>query len=174
MGAAVEANARLTVNTALVLLVLFAVEVVTVIISPRAVLTLHVVVGLLLVPPLLVKIASVSWRFIQYYRGDEMFRRKGAPRPVLRLLGPSLLLATTVLMASGITLLLSPASFGGNLRRIHSVSFYVWLVLVLAHATLHWRDVRKLAPKDWIRRSREAVPGWSSARWSFSSALLSA
>jgi hypothetical protein len=158
-GRSVEGNARLTVNAAAVLLVLFAIEVATVVITPRTVLTLHVVVGLVLVPPLLVKISSVAWRFLQYYRGDEMYRRKGAPRPALRVLGPFLLLATGALVASGITLLLSPSSFGGNLRRIHSITFLLWFLLVLAHVALHWRDVGRLAVKDWVRRSRDAVPG---------------
>lgn len=48
-------------------LILFTVEVVTVILRPRTLLTLHVVVGLTLVPPLLVKISSVSWRLVHYY-----------------------------------------------------------------------------------------------------------
>jgi len=156
---AVEANARLTVNTASVLLALFAVQIATVIIKPRKALTLHVMVGLILVPPLVVKISSVAWRFIKYYRRDEMYRRMGAPRPALRLLGPILVLATVTLVASGITLLLSPTAFGGSLRRIHSIAFYAWLVLVVAHVCLHWRDVRGLAMKDWVRRSRTAVPG---------------
>jgi hypothetical protein len=155
----VEANTRLTVNAGLVLLVLFAVEVATVIVGPRSVLTPHVVVGLVLVPPLLVKIGSVGWRFLQYYRRNAPFRAQGPPRPLLRALGPVLLLATIVVMASGIALLVSPSSVGGNLKRIHGASFYVWLLLVIAHIALHWRDIRRMAGRDWSRRTRRAVPG---------------
>ncbi|MCU1492979.1 MAG: hypothetical protein JWO62_743 [Acidimicrobiaceae bacterium] len=158
-GLSTESNARLTVNTGVVLFVLFAIEIVTVIIKPRSVLTLHVVVGLVLVPPLLVKLGSVGWRFLQYYRGDERYRAKGPPRPLLRVLGPLLLVATIVLLASGMVLLLSPSSFGGHLKSIHGASFYIWLLLVVTHVAFHWRDVRRLGTKDLARRSRQAVPG---------------
>jgi hypothetical protein len=117
---------------------------------------------LLLVPPLLVKISSVSWRFLRYYRRNEAYRRRGAPPTVLRILGPLLLLATIVLFVSGITLLLAPSAFGGprgTMYSIHAGSFGIWIVLVLAHVIGHARDLRRLAAKDWLRRSRAAVPG---------------
>jgi len=155
----VEANARLTGATGLVLLVLCCTEVATVVLGVRSVLTLHVVIGLLLVPPLLVKICSVSWRFFRYYRHDEAYRHKGPPAPALRLLGPVLLAATLVLFISGITLLLGPAAFGGNLKHIHAVSFYVWLILVVVHVIAHAGDLRRHAAQDWARRARAAVPG---------------
>jgi len=72
-----EANARLTGATGLVLLVLSCAEAATVVLGVRSVLTLHVVIGLLLVPPLLVKVCSVSWRFLRYYRHDEAYRARG-------------------------------------------------------------------------------------------------
>jgi hypothetical protein len=158
----VAGNARLTAATGAVLLLLFCVEVATVVIGVKGMLTLHVMIGLLLVPPLLVKISSVSWRFLRYYRHDEAYRRRGAPPTVLRILGPLLLLATIVLFVSGITLLLAPSAFGGprgTMYSIHAGSFYVFLVLLLAHVIGHARDLRRLAAKDWLRRSRAAVPG---------------
>ena len=154
-NAPVEGNARLTGSTSLILLVLFAIEVSTVIIGVKTNLTMHVVVGLLLVPPLLVKIASVSWRFIKYYRHDEAFRRKGPPTPILRILGPLLLAATLVLFISGIILLLAPSAFGGphgTMFYIHDGSFYIWLLLVLAHLVGHARDLRRLAAIRWPER----------------------
>jgi hypothetical protein len=72
---------------AAVLLVLFAVEVATVVLGVKNMLTLHVVIGLLLVPPLLVKLASVSWRFFRYYGHDGAYRRRGAPSAAMRILG---------------------------------------------------------------------------------------
>jgi len=50
----------LTVDAALVLLILFAIQIATVIIGVRTHLSLHVVIGLILVPPLLIKISAVS------------------------------------------------------------------------------------------------------------------
>ena len=155
----VEANARLTGTTGAVLGLLCCAEVATVVLGVRSVLTLHVMIGLILVPPLLVKICSVSWRFFRYYRHDEAYRRKGPPAPALRVLGPVLLAATLVLFISGITLLLAPAAFGGNLKHVHGISFYVWLLLVVGHVIAHAGDLRRLAAKDWVRRTRAAVPG---------------
>src|SRR6516162_11181634 len=82
----VEANARLTGSTAAVLLVLLAAEGVTVL-SVHSLLTPHVFIGMLLVPPVLLKVGSTGWRFVRYYRGSGAYRRKGPPPLLLRLLG---------------------------------------------------------------------------------------
>jgi hypothetical protein len=142
-----------------VLLALFAVELATVLLGVWSVLTLHVVVGLLLVPPVLVKMASVSWRFFRYYRRDEAYRRRGAPAPAQRILGPFFLLATLAVFVSGIMLLLVPSALGGNLKTIHAASFVVWLLLAIVHVAAHGRGLRRLAAKDWVRRTRAAIPG---------------
>jgi hypothetical protein len=162
-----EGNARLTASTSAVLLVLFGVEVTTVVIGVRSHLALHVMVGLALVPPLAVKIASVCWRFIRYYQHDPEYRRKGPSAPVLRILGPALLVATLALFVSGITLLLAPSAFGGPhgaMFKIHDLSFYIWMLLILIHLTGHARDLRRLAPRDWGPRARAAVHGASIRR----------
>jgi len=57
----VAANARLTASNAVVLLVLLAAEGVT-ILRVRALLTPHVFIGMVLIPPVLLKVASTGWR----------------------------------------------------------------------------------------------------------------
>lgn len=161
-GAPAEGNGRLTASTSAILLTLFAIEVATVVMGVRANLALHVMVGLLLVPPLLVKMAAVGWRFVRYYRHDAQYRRKGPPAPVLRILGPVLLAITLALFISGITLLLAPGAFGGPrgiTYQIHVASFYIWLLLIVVHVAGHAGDLLRLAPRDWARRTRAAVPG---------------
>jgi hypothetical protein len=64
--AGVAANARLTATNAAVLLVLLAAEGVT-ILRVRALLTPHVFIGMVLIPPVLLKVASTGWRFARYY-----------------------------------------------------------------------------------------------------------
>jgi hypothetical protein len=162
MSSPAEGNARLTASTSAVLLALLGIEVSTVLIGVKSHLTLHVVAGLILVPPLTIKIASVSWRFIRYYRHDAKYQRKGPPAPVLRILGPVLLIVTLVLFVSGITLLLAPSAFGGprgGMYKTHAASFYIWMLLILVHLAGHARDLRRLAFGDWVRRTRAAVPG---------------
>ncbi len=71
-------NARLTAANAAVLLVLLAAEGVT-ILGVRQMLSPHVFIGMVLIPPVLLKVASTGWRFARYYRGAPAYRRKGAP-----------------------------------------------------------------------------------------------
>ena len=162
MSSPAEANARLTASASAVLLALLGIEVSTVLIGVKSHLTLHVMAGLIVVSPLMVKIASVSWRFIRYYRHDAEYRRKGPPAPVLRIFGPFLLIVTLVLFVSGITLLLAPSAFGGPrgvMYKIHDLSFYACMLLILVHLAGHARELRRLASRDWVRRTRAAVPG---------------
>jgi hypothetical protein len=96
--AGVAGNARLTASNAVVLLVLLAAEGVT-ILRVRALLTPHVFVGMVLVPPVLLKVASTGWRFARYYRGAPAYRRKGPPPLLLRLLGPAVVILTVAASA---------------------------------------------------------------------------
>ena len=107
----VEGNARLTGMTAAVLLILLAIEGFT-ILRIGKLLTLHVVIGMVLVPPVFLKIGSTTWRFAHYYLGSPEYRRKGPPPALLRLLGPFLVVLTIAVLGSGIALLLGPSSRG--------------------------------------------------------------
>ena len=68
----VDGNERLTGANAVVLLVLLAAEGAT-IPFVRQSLTLHIFLGLLLVPPVLLKLASTGWRFARYYLKDAEY-----------------------------------------------------------------------------------------------------
>src|SRR3954470_20834520 len=80
-------NERLTTSTGLLLLVLLAVETLTTL-SLRSYLPEHIFLGLLLLPPLALKLASTGWRFVRYYTADEQYRLEGPPRLLLRVLAP--------------------------------------------------------------------------------------
>ena len=67
------------------LLVLLAVEALTTL-SLHDYLSVHIFLGLLLIPPVALKLASTGWRFVSYYRGSEPYLRRGPPRLGLRLL----------------------------------------------------------------------------------------
>jgi hypothetical protein len=75
----VEANARLTGTVAALLLVLLAAEGVTVL-RVRALLTAHVFIGMLLVPPVLLRMGSTGYRFVRYYAGSPPTGGKGPRR----------------------------------------------------------------------------------------------
>lgn len=168
----VEANARLTGMTAAVLLVLLAAEGLTVL-NIRALLTPHVFIGMLLVPPVLVKLGSTGWRFSRYYLGSPAYRRRGTPLPLLRLLGPVVVVLTVVLFASGIALLLTPTGPGHTeLFRIHQVSFVLWFIAIAVHVLGHIVETAKLAPADWARRTHRQVRGAPARQWLLALSLV--
>jgi hypothetical protein len=171
-AARVEANARLTSSTAVVLLVLLAAEGAT-LLSLHRLLTVHVVVGMLLVPPVVVKICSTGYRFARYYLGDPAYRAKGAPPALLRLLGPFVVVLTAVLLASGIALLLAPLRWRADLLFVHKASFVLWFGAMAIHVLGHLFEVLSLGSKDWYGRARRDVRG-AGARQSLLAASLAA
>ena len=153
-------NERLTAATGAVLFVLLAVEGVTILFL-RPLLSVHVFVGALLVPPVLLKLASTGYRFARYYSGGESYRRAGPPHPLLRILAPVLVLSTVTLFASGIALVVAgPPS--GLLVGLHKASFVVWLAAAGVHVLAYVRRVPQLALADW--RSRAALGGRTARR----------
>ena len=169
-GAGVAANARLTATNAAVLLALLAAEGVTVL-QVRELLTPHVFIGMVLVPPVLLKVASTGWRFARYYRGAPAYRRKGPPPFLLRLLGPLVVILTVVLLASGIGLLLASSSWLPLLLKVHKASFVLWFGAMTIHVLGHIGEVFRLAPRDWLRRTRRDVTGAAPRQWLIAASL---
>ena len=65
-----EGNRRLTAATAAVLLVLLAAEGAT-LLAMDSLLSVHMFLGMLLIPPVALKLASTGYRFARYYLRDE-------------------------------------------------------------------------------------------------------
>jgi hypothetical protein len=166
----VEGNARLTAMTAAVLLVLLAAEGFT-ILRIGKLLSLHVVIGMVLVPPTLLKIGSTTWRFARYYLGSPEYTSKGPPPAVLRLLGPFIVVLTIAVIGSGIALLLGPSSMRSDFLLLHKATFLVWLAIMAFHVLAHIADVGRLAPKDFYRRTRRQVRGAGKRQWALVGAL---
>lgn len=166
----VEANARLTGMTALVLLLLLAAEGYT-ILRVGAHLTLHVVIGIILVPPVLLKIGSTGWRFARYYLGSTPYRRKGPPPLLLRLLGPIVVVLTLAVLGSGIALLLGPSSMRQDLLLVHKATFILWFGAMTIHVLGHFVETMRLAPKDFYWRTRSQVRGAGKREWALVGSL---
>ncbi len=171
MRLGVEANERLTGSTALVLLVLLAIEGVTVL-RVHSLLTVHVFVGMLLIPPILVKISSTTWRFARYYLGSPEYRHKGPPPTALRVTGPFVVLVTVALFASGVLLLFGPFDWRTRLLQLHQASFIVWFIFMTVHVLGHLGDMARLSTKDWARRTRGLVSGSRARRLLITLSLL--
>jgi hypothetical protein len=156
----VDGNERLTAATAVVLVVLLAALGVT-ILAIGPLIWWHVLLGMLLIPPVLLKLGSTGWRFARYYTRSPEYIRRGPPLLPLRLLAPLVIAATLAVFATGVALLVvGPA--GGVLVGLHKASFVVWLVVTAVHVLAHLRRVPALVSADWRRRpipSESRVPG---------------
>ena len=166
-----ESNARLTGSTAAVLFILLAAEGLT-ILRVRSLLSPHVFIGMLLVPPVLLKMGSTGWRFARYYLGAPAYRRKGPPPIALRLLGPLVVLLTLGVFGSGIGLLFAPASWQSRLLLLHKATFVLWFGVMALHVLGHLVDTARLAPRDWYRRTRRQVAGAGVRQWSIAASLV--
>lgn len=159
----VTANARLTGGAAALLLVLLAIEGATIpfigsLIGP------HIFLGMLLIPPVLLKLGSTGYRFARYYSGNPAYRHKGPPPLPMRLLAPGVVLTTVALFGTGVALLI----VGPNndfLSYLHKASFIAWFALMTIHVLGHLLEVPRLALPDWRRHGgREAELAGSGLR----------
>jgi hypothetical protein len=169
-----EGNERLTAMTGAVLLILLLVECYTVLRIGRL-LTLHVFLGMLLLGPVCLKAGSVLYRFARYYTGSAPYRRKGPPAPLLRVIGPVILLLTACVFGSGIMLAVAGPGNGPWLT-VHRISFIAWAFFITIHVLAYvWRlpgllaaeargvsrpeGDRKGEPRAGARRAMEVLGG---------------
>jgi hypothetical protein len=136
-------NARLTAWTGVVLLLLFVAELVT-LLDVRGLVSWHVAIGLLLIPPALVKTTSTGWRIVRYYLGSRPYRDAGPPPLPLRILGPLVAVSTLAVLVSGLVLVLigrdasqrSVLNLSGpvlDATSIHKATFVIWALVTGAH-----------------------------------------
>jgi hypothetical protein len=147
-------NEHLTAVVAAILVVLLAVEGAT-LFGIESLLTVHVFVGVRLVPVVGLKLASTGWRMARYYLGGEEYVRRGPPHVLLRtVVAPVVVLSTITLLATGL-LLLGLGEAAGPLLALHQASFAVWLgatgVHVLAHLAKLPRLLRARVPGAALR-----------------------
>ena len=156
-------NALLTAWVGVVLLALFVAELLT-LFDVHGLITWHVALGALLVPPVLVKTGTTGWRVLRYYAGQRDYHEAGPPPLLLRLLGPLVVLTSLVLLGSGVVLVLlgeessrrAVLSFAGlrvDWVGLHKGIFFVWFAVMAAHVLARTLPALRLA----IRR--HGVPG---------------
>jgi hypothetical protein len=156
-----DGNERLTAAVGVVLIVLTVVELATLVLGGglHQFLSLHVFIGLVLIPPVLLKLASTGWRFMRYYARSEDYRLKGAPQLIMRLLAPLLVAATVILFASGVAMGLTHGTSLHVARQLHGPASVVWMVLVGVHVLVYLRRALVSAKEDVDPASRAAVRG---------------
>jgi hypothetical protein len=132
-------NELLTSATAVVLTALLMAEGVT-ILWLGGLLSEHMFIGLVLTPPIVLKLASTGYRFARYYTGAARYRAKGPPPLVPRALAPLLVATTLLIFASGVAMLLLGHT-SDLLLELHKVSFIVWSVCFGVHFLWHMPHV---------------------------------
>jgi hypothetical protein len=156
-------NARLTAWTGLVLLLLFLAELATLLDVGRFI-TWHLAIGVLLVPPALLKTGTTSWRILRYYTGNRPYREAGPPPSVLRLLGPIVVLSTWGVLGSGLLLVLLGPESSRNVflralgQRIDAITIHQGMFILWAVATgLH--TLGRTVPALLTTRTGVRTPG---------------
>lgn len=145
-----DGNERLTAANAVVLLVLLAAEGAT-IVAIGQLLVPHVFLGFLLIPPVLLKIASTGWRMTSYYRRSDEYVRRGPPPLLMRfVVAPAVVVTTVAVFASGIAVVATGRR--GLLLGIHKVSFIAWFAAMTIHVLGHVLELPRAAFVDWWRR----------------------
>lgn len=140
-------NARLTATNGVVLLVLLLAECVT-LVSLRPLLSMHVFIGMLLIPPVGLKLATTGYRFARYYTRNQSYVLAGPPKKLMRMLGPFVIAATVGLFSSGVALIaLGPGH--GWVVNLHKASFIAWVVVTSIHVLGHVLHIPGLAGADF-------------------------
>jgi hypothetical protein len=150
-------NTTLTSATAAVLTVLLAVEGIT-ILSLHGLLSVHMFVGMVLIPPVALKLASTGYRFARYYTGSRPYREKGPPLLPLRVIAPLLVAATLGVFVSGV-LLMVHGHRSDQLLLVHKASFIVWGAVFVIHLLSHLPRMLRSLRRDWTASARHEVPG---------------
>jgi hypothetical protein len=167
-----DGNERLTAAVGLVLLILTIAELGTIVFGLHQFLSLHVFVGFVLIPPVLLKLASTGWRFARYYTGSEPYRLKGAPELAMRLLAPLLVAATVVLFGSGVAMGLLHGHSLVVARRLHGPVSVLWMVIVGVHVLVYLKRAFINSKHDVTAASRASVRGASARTYLLAGAIV--
>jgi len=168
-----DGNERLTAATAVVLIVLLAALGVT-ILSIGQLVWWHVLIGMLLIPPVLLKLGSTGWRFMRFYTGAREYTRRGPPLLPLRLMAPLVVASTLAVFATGVALL-AVGPQAGFVVGLHKASFIVWLAVTAMHVLAHLRAIPRLVTGDWRGRAmppESVVPGSGMRRLALAATIV--
>jgi hypothetical protein len=167
LGGGIDGNEQLTAMAGVILIVLLAALGIT-IVRIGQLIWLHLFLGLLLLGPVVLKLASTGYRLARYYLRTAVYVAKGPPMIALRAMGPVLVALTATVFVSGVVLLFEGPRNRATLVTIHKVSFVAWLVVfglhLLAHVPGLPRSLRAVQLGD-EGRTLESGGGGSAGRW---------
>jgi hypothetical protein len=165
-------NERLTAAVGLLVLVPVAVEVATILLGVHTFMSVHVFVGLALIPAVALKLASTGWRFVRYYTRSRPYVVQGPPQLAMRLLAPLFVVATVVLFGSGVAMGLLHGQSLQDARRLHGPASVIWLVLLGLHVLVYFGRAWRSAAGDAVSADRVAVRGSTARAYAVATAIV--
>jgi hypothetical protein len=165
-------NERLTAAVGLLVLAPVLVEVATVLLGVHTFMSLHVFVGLALIPAVLLKMASTGWRFVRYYTRSREYRAQGPPQIAMRLLAPVFVAATVVLFGSGVAMGLLHGHALQTARRLHGPASVIWLVLLGLHVLVYLGRAWRTTAQDALPAQRKTVRGTTARAYALSTVVV--
>ena len=164
-GGGPDGNEQLTTVTGTILIVLLAAIGFT-IPQLRQFIWMHLFVGLLVIGPVALKMASTGYRFVRYYTHSAEYRRKGPPGILLRLIAPIVVISTVGVFLTGVGLLIVGPTDRNPMLLLHKVTFIVWVVFMSLHVLGHLAAVARACGVG-VRQDTDRVgttPG-TAGRW---------
>jgi hypothetical protein len=152
-----EGNELLTIAIASVLTLLLMAEGIT-LLKMDSLLSVHMFIGLVLIPPLALKIGSTGYRFTRYYSHARQYVVKGPPALPLRMLAPVLVASTIGIFVTGV-LLLALGHKSDRLVLLHQASFVVWAGAFGIHFLAYLPRMLSSLLTDWRGARAHPVPG---------------
>ena len=125
-------------------------------------LNVHMFIGLVLIPPLALKIGSTGYRFARYYTHSRPYVAKGPPALPLRLIAPVLVASTIGIFVTGV-LLLALGHTSDQLVLLHKASFIVWAGCFGIHFLAYLPRVLRSLLTGWRGARADPIPGSACA-----------
>jgi hypothetical protein len=142
-------------SVAVILLVLLAAEFLT-LLDLRDLLSVHMILGLILIPPVLLKLGSTGYRFARYYTRSPAYREEGPPFLPLRLMAPVLVASALTMFVTGVWLLVLGHK-SDQVLFFHKVSVIVFAVVFGIHLLAY--GLRTIQALNSARHQLPRLPG---------------
>jgi len=164
-------NERLTAAVGLLVLIPVLVEVATILLGVHTFMSVHVFVGLALIPAVLLKLASTGWRFVRYYTRSRAYVEHGPPQLAMRLLAPLFVAATVVLFGSGVAMGILHGRALQVTRNLHGPASVIWLLLLGVHVVLYLTRALGTAAEDFPT-TRKPMRGTQARAYALATVVL--
>jgi hypothetical protein len=151
----VAGNELLTMSIAGILVVLLAAEFLT-LLDLRDLLGVHMILGLILIPPVLLKIGSTGYRFARYYTRSPAYREKGPPFLPLRLMAPVLVASALTMFITGVWLLVIGHK-SDQVLFFHKASVIVFAAVFAIHLLAYGLRTIRTLKRAW--HQQPGLPG---------------